>query len=54
MATNNINAAVTATPVVQRHRFAWMLSGVALRLLIAFVISALILFAFFVTSVVSH
>lgn len=54
MATNDINASVTATSVVQRHRFAWMLSGVALRLLIAFIVSALIILAFFVTSVVSH
>ncbi|MGB8343389.1 MAG: hypothetical protein WCD86_00820 [Ktedonobacteraceae bacterium] len=54
MATNEINAPVTATSVVQRHRFAWLLSGVALRLLIAFIISTLIILAFFVTGVVSH
>jgi hypothetical protein len=54
MATEGINASVTTTTVVQRRRFGWLLSGIALRFLIAFVISALIILAFFVTGVVSH
>lgn len=54
MATNGTNAVVTTPTVVQRHRFGWLLSSIALRLLIAFVISSLIILAFFVTGVVSH
>ncbi len=48
MATNEINVPV------QRRRFAWLLSGIALRLALAFIISSLIILAFFVTGVVSH
>ena len=53
MATNGINAQASTTTGGQR-RFSWLLSGIALRLLIAFIISWLIIMAFFVSSVVSH
>jgi hypothetical protein len=53
MATNGINAQVPRTTSSQR-RFAWLLSGIALRLLIAFMISWMIIMAFFVSGVVSH
>jgi hypothetical protein len=53
MAMNGINAQVSATTGSQR-RIAWVVSGIALRLLIAFVISWLIVLAFFVSGVVSH
>jgi len=53
MATNGINAQGPTTTEVQR-RFAWLLSGIALRLLLAFIISWLIILAFFVSGVVSH
>lgn len=53
MASDGINAqAVTTTR--SHRRFAWLLSGIALRLLIAFVISSLVILAFFATGVVSH
>jgi len=52
MATNGINAqSPTATG---GRRFSWLLSGIALRLFIAFIISWLIIMAFFVSSVVSY
>ncbi len=53
MATKGINtsASVTTAP---RRRFGWLLSGLALRLLLAFIISWLIILAFFVSGVVSH
>jgi hypothetical protein len=53
MATNRINAQVPATRRI-RHRFSWLFSKIAMRLLIAFIISWLILLAFFVSGVVSH
>jgi hypothetical protein len=52
MATNGIDAQPPTT--TGGRRFSWLLSGIALRLLIAFIISWLIVMAFFVTSVVSH
>jgi hypothetical protein len=53
MSTNGIDMQVasTTTPQTQRR---FRLSGLALRLLIAFVISWLIVMAFFVTGAVSH
>jgi hypothetical protein len=53
MATNGIDARVFATDGRQR-RFSWLLSSVALRLFIAFLISCMIFLAFFVSSVVSR
>ena len=53
MATNGINAQSPATTQGER-RFSWLLSGIALRLLLAFIISWLIIMAFFVSGVVSH
>lgn len=53
MATNRINAQVPATRRTS-HRFSWLFSKVVMRLLIAFIISWLILLAFFVSGVVSH
>jgi hypothetical protein len=53
MATNRINAQVPATRRTS-HRFSWLFSKIAMRLLIAFIISWLILLAFFVSGVVSH
>ena len=53
MAMNGISAKV---PAVSTHarRFRIPVSGLAVRLLIAFVISWLIVLAFFATGVVSH
>ncbi|HET7640338.1 MAG TPA: hypothetical protein VFK47_16560 [Ktedonobacteraceae bacterium] len=53
MATNGINAQVRTTNGGQR-RFAWLLSGIALRILIAFIVSWMIILAFFVSGVISH
>jgi hypothetical protein len=50
---DGLNAQVHTTTKGQ-HRFSWLFSGVALRLLIAFLISWIILLAFFVSGVVSH
>lgn len=52
MATNGINAQSPTT--TGNRRFSWLLSGIALRLIIAFIISWLIVMAFFVSGVVSH
>jgi len=52
MATNEINAQSHTT--TGGRRFSWLLSGIALRLFIAFIISWLIIMAFFVSGVVSH
>jgi hypothetical protein len=55
MATNGISAKVPAVQVstrVRRPRI--FVSGLALRLLLAFVLSWLIVLAFFATGVVSH
>lgn len=54
MTTNGINTAVTTAVAAPRRRFSWLLSGIALRLLVAFVISWLVILVFFVTGVVSH
>jgi hypothetical protein len=57
MSTNGFNAQVATAAVsttAARRRIAWLLSSVALRLVIAFVISWLIIMAFFVTVVSSH
>ena len=53
MMTRETNTPVRITPVPQR-RFPIAISGLALRLLIAFVISWLIVLAFFASGVVSH
>lgn len=55
MATNEVNGVnVTAqTVTVSPRRYSRLLSGIAIRLLIALIISCIIL-AFFVTGVVSH
>ena len=52
MATNRINAQPPTTR--GGRRFSWLLSGIALRLFFAFIISWLIIMAFFVSGVVSH
>ena len=54
MATNGINARVPATATRNPRRFTWLISGLALRLLLAFIISWMIILAFFVSGVVSH
>ena len=54
MATNGINARVPATVTGNSRRFAWLVSSLALRVLIAFIISWMIILAFFVSGVVSH
>ncbi len=48
MSTNGISTNV------QNQRRSFPVSGMALRLIFAFIISWLIIFAFFVSSVVSH
>jgi hypothetical protein len=53
MAMDGLNAHVQNTTKDQ-HRFSWLFSGIALRLLIAFLISWIVLLAFFVSGVVSH
>ena len=53
MATNGINARISPVSKTQR-RLTWLVSGIAVRLLLAFVISWLIILAFFVSGVVSH
>ncbi len=53
MASNGINAQTHTTNGGQR-RFSWLLSGIALRILIAFIISWMIILAFFVSGVISH
>jgi hypothetical protein len=53
MATNGMNAQVRTTNGGQR-RFSWLLSSIALRILIAFIISWMIILAFFVSGVISH
>lgn len=51
MATG-INTPVSPTP--SQRRVSWPISSLAIRLLIAFVLSWLIVLAFFATGVVSH
>jgi hypothetical protein len=48
MSTNGIGAQI------QVRRRSFLISGVALRMLVAFIISWLIVLAFFASSVVSH
>jgi hypothetical protein len=52
MVTNGINA--QSPTVTGSRRFSWLLSSIALRLFLAFIISWLIIMAFFVSGVVSH
>jgi hypothetical protein len=54
MATNGIDTRVPANVARNPRRFTWLISGLALRLLIAFIISWMIILAFFVSGVVSH
>lgn len=55
MSSNGIDTHVPSTTGTGgQRRFAWLLSSVALRLLFAFIISWLIILAFFVSGVVSH
>ena len=53
MATNGINAQVSPGSTAQR-RLSWLLSGIAVRMLVAFIISWLIILTFFISGVVSH
>jgi hypothetical protein len=53
MATNGVHAQVSNTTRGHR-RFSWLFSGIAVRLLIAFLISLVVLLAFFASSVISH
>lgn len=52
MATNRIDAQMSTTR--GGRRFSRLFSGIALRLLVAFIISCMIMLAFFVSGVVSH
>jgi hypothetical protein len=53
MATNGVHAQVSTTTRDQR-RFSRLFSGIAVRLLIAFLISLVVLLAFFASGVISH
>jgi len=53
MATNKVTAQKSTTTVISRRR-QFFISGLAVRVLIALVISWLIIMAFFVTGAVSH
>jgi len=53
MITREVNTPVHTIPV-SRRRFNITISGLAIRLLIAFVVSWLIVLAFFASGVVSH
>lgn len=53
MAMNRIDAQISTTTRGNWH-FSRLFSGIAFRLLIAFIISFLIMLAFFVSGVVSH
>lgn len=52
MVTNGINA--QSPTITGGRRFSWLLSSIALRIFVAFIISWLIIMAFFVSGVVSH
>lgn len=52
MATNGIDMQVTTRTTTRRRNF--HISGLAIRLLIAFLVSWLIILAFFATGAVSH
>ena len=54
MATNGINAQVSNAKTSPSRRLSWLFSGVAIRILIAFVVSWMIILAFFVSGAVSH
>ena len=56
MATNGVNGVINPAQATTRaaRRYSRLLSSVALRLAIAFLISWLIILAFFVSGVVSH
>lgn len=54
MAMNGVSAKIPAAKAPTRSRSHVFVSGLALRLLIAFVLSWLIVLAFFATGVVSH
>lgn len=54
MAMNGISSSISATASTSSRRRKVIVSGLFVRLLIAFVISWLIVLAFFATSVVSH
>jgi hypothetical protein len=53
MATQRITTPEAATGSITRRRY-FVISGMAVRILIALVISWLIVMAFFVTTVASH
>jgi len=53
MVMDGLNTHVQNTTKDQ-PRFLWLFSGITLRLLIAFLISWIVLLAFFVSGVVSH
>ncbi len=53
MATNKVTTQKSTTTVISRRR-QFFISGLAVRVLIALVISWLIIMAFFVTGAVSH
>ncbi len=53
MATNRMTTSESTTTILDRRRHP-VVSGLAVRVLIALVISWLIVMAFFVTSVASH
>ncbi len=53
MATHRMTTPESATTLITRRR-RFVTSGIAVRILIALVISWLIMMAFFVTSVASH
>lgn len=53
MAMNGANGVITPARTTTR-RYSRLLSSVALRLVLAFIISWLIILAFFVSGVVSH
>ena len=54
MAMNGISSPVSTTAAAATRRPKVLVSGLFVRLLIAFIISWLIVLAFFATSVVSH
>jgi hypothetical protein len=53
MAKYGINIQVSATNREQ-HCLAWLLSGIVVRMLIAFIVGCIIFLAFFVSGVISH
>ena len=53
MVMDGLNTHIQNT-IKDQHRFSWLISGITLRLLIAFLISWIVLLAFFVSGAVSH